>query len=355
MVKFLLLLWFLSVLGSAYSQEVTIEVWKDSVIGALWNDSTKSVAYNRKDEKGYYKLFISDSLGNNEKAVEFPGWRKDRHQWAEEWHPSGKYLFCYIEKEEYVKEKGHRRKPVDAIPGYGAYTDLWLVTRDGTQAWQLTNLPNHYSKGIIHSAISQDGTMFGWSERVLAPKFSDMNLAAGAYVLRVADFVLDSIPHFENIRTFEPGGVLATNELDAISHDKTTLAFYSTFESKHLFRTPIYTLNMETGEILKLTTESFSQAPTYTPSGNKIVYMTGFECDIFPMQLQGADWWMMNPDGSEKKRITYMNKWNHPHSVNKFRLAGSLSFVSENSFLGGVMIKSLGLTGYTVKVTITPL
>ena len=78
--------------------------------------------------------------------------------------------------------------------------------------------------------------------------------------------------------------------------------------------------------------------------------MAGHQCDIFPLQLQGADWWIMNPDGTDKVRLTYMNKWNHPHSVNKFRLGGSLSFISENSFLGGVMTKSLGLTGYTVKI-----
>ena len=354
MKNLIFLICLFAVIDGFFSQTVTITVWKDSVIGALWNDSTHSVAYNRKDKDGSYKIFISDSVGNNETPITFPGWKINRHQWVEEWHPSGKYLFCYVEKAEYVKEKGHKRKPVDAIPGYGAYTDLWLISRDGSQAWQLTNLPYSYSSGIIHSAISQDGTMFGWSERINAPKFSDMNLAAGAYVFRIADFVFDSIPHFEKIRTFQPGGVLAANELDAISNDKTTFAFYSTFESKHLFQTPIYTLNMLTGEIKKLTTESFSQAPTYSPSGNKIIYMTGFECDIFPLQLQGADWWIMNPDGSEKTRLTFMNKWNHAQSVNKFRLAGSLSFISENSFLGGVMTKSLGLTGYTVKVVIDP-
>jgi Tol biopolymer transport system component len=308
--------------------------------------------YNKKDKEGYYKLFISDSVGNNEVQITFPGWRKDRHQWAEEWHPSGKYIFCYVEKSEYVKEKGHKRKPVDAIPGYGAYTDLWLITRDGKQAWQLINLPNNYKSGIIHSAISPDGKMFGWSERIAAPKFSNMNLAAGAYVLKIADFIFDSIPRFDSIRTFKPGEVLAANELESISIYKTTIAFYSTFESKNLFRTHIYTLNIITGEIKKLTTQSFAQAPTYSLSGNKIIYMTGFECDIFPLQLQGADWWIMNTDGSDKIRLTYMNKWNHKHSVNKYRLAGCISFISENVFLGSIMTKSLGLTGYTVKVEI---
>ena len=322
-------------------------------MGALWNNATKTVAYNKPDKKGNYKIFLSDSAGNHEKPITYSGWRSDRHQWAEEWYPSGEFLFCYVEKEEYVKEKGHKRKPVDATPGYGAYTDLWLLKRDGTKAWQLTNLPNNYNSGIIHSAISDDGTMFAWSERIKAPKLSNMNLAAGAYVFRVADFIFDSVPHFNNIRTFQPGGVLAGSELDGISKDKTTLSFYSTFETKNLFATPIYTLNIITGEIKRLTTESFAQAPTFTPDGKRLVYMTGVSCAIFPFEIQGADWWIMNVDGSDKQRLTYMNVKDNPQSVNHYRLAGCISFVSNNSFLGGVMTKPLGLIGYTVMVTFT--
>jgi hypothetical protein len=330
-----------------------ISIWKDSAIGAIYNKATSTVAYGKKDKKGYYKIFLSDTLGNNEKPLTFSGWNSDRHQWAEEWDPSGKYLFCYIEKSEYVKEKGHTRKPVDATPGYGAYVDLWLVTRDGKQAWKLTDLPNNYNSGIIHSAISEDGKLFAWSERIKAPKFGSLNLGAGSYVIRVADFVFDSVPHFKNIRTFQPGNVDACNELDGISKDKKLICFYSTFESKNILATPIYTLNIETGEIKKLTTESFSQAGTFSPDGKHIVYMTGAGCDIFPGQVQGADWYVMNIDGSNKQRLTWMNKKNHPQSVNHYRLAGSLSFMSDTTFLGGVMTHPFGLTGYTVKVTYT--
>ncbi len=332
------------------SQTSTITLWKDSAMGAIWNEPTARVAYSKKDSKGFYKIFISDSLGNNEKPLVFAGWKNDRHQWAEEWYPDGKYLFCYVEKAEYAPEKGHKRASIDAIPGYGAYTDLWLVSRDGKQAWQLTNLPNNYNSAIIHSAISEDGAMFAWSERIKAPKFLNLNQAAGSYVFRVADFVLDSLPHFTNIKTFQPGGNMGCNELDGISKDKTTLSFYSTFETKNLFATPIYTLNMITGKITRLSTESFAQAATYTPDGNKLVYMTGQECAIFPFEIQGADWWIMNTDGTDKKRLTFMNVKKHPQSVGHYRLAGCVSFINNNSFFGGVMTKPLGLTGYTVKV-----
>ena len=329
----------------------TITLWKDSAIGAIFNKTTSSVAYGKKDKKGYYKIWISDTLGNNEHRLSFPEWKEDRHQWAEEWYPSGEYLFCYIEKSEYAKEKGHKRKPDDAIPGYGGYTDLWLVKRDGSKAWKLVDLPNNYNSAIIHSAISSDGTLFAWTERIKPPKLTNLALAAGTYVFRVADIVMDSIPHFANIHTYVPGDIPASCELEGISNDKTTVSFYSTFETKNLFTTPIYTMDLRTGKTTRLTTESFSQAPTYTPDGKHFVYMTGAECKIFPFEIQGADWWVMNVDGTHKQRISFMNVKDHPQSVNHYRLAGSISFISNNSFFGGVMSKPLGLTGYTVKVS----
>lgn len=345
-----LIFYLCGVPGRAQSSVITL--WKDGAIGAIWNDSTKTVAYGKKDANGYYKIYLSDSLGNNETQLTFSGWDGNRHQWAEEWHPSGNYLFCYVEKTAYVSEPGHTRTPDDAIPGYGGYTDIWLIKRDGSQAWQLTNLPNNYDSGVIHGAISRDGTLFAWSQRIQAPNVFDMNLAAGAYVMKVADFVDGPAPALNNIRSFQPDSLLAANELESISNDKTTLSFYSTYESKNLFATPIYTLNMATGVKSKLTTESFAQAPTYNPSGTKFVYMTGQDCNIFPLEVQGADWWMMNTNGSNKLRITRMNVTNDTQSVNHYRLAGSISFVTDSIFFGGVMSQPLGLTGYTVKVRI---
>lgn len=343
-------LFFLSFSLNTFSQVSTITLWKDSAMGAIYNKATQTVAYNKPNKKEIYKIYLSDTLGNNETPLTYSGWASDRQQWAEEWHPSGKYLFCYVEKKEYVKEKKHKRKPVDAIPGYGGYTDLWLVTRDGKQAWQLTNLPNSYSSGLIHAAISEDGQLFAWTERIDVPKITNLRLMAGTYVFRVADFVSDSVPRLENIRTINPGNIPSSGEVDGISPDKSTLAYYSTFETKNLFTTPIYTQNIITGEIKRLTTESFAQAPTYTPDGKRLVYMTGAGCAIFPLEIQGADWWIMNTDGTNKQRISFMNVKNHPQSVNHYRLAGCLSFMSNNSFLGGVMTKPLGLVGHTVKV-----
>lgn len=333
--------------GTTYA---SMEVYKENAMGVIYNQATNSVAYNKPDGDGTYKIYISNYDGSGEVQLTYPGWDPDRHQWAEEWDPTGQYLYCYVEKTDYVAESGHTRTPEDAIPGYGAYTDLWIIKRDGSQAWQMTNFPNDYHHGIIHGAISNDGTMFTWTERIQAPVFLDLNLAAGAYVFKVADVSWNPNPVFSNIRTYQPGNELAGGEVESISPSKTDILVYSTFESHNLVATPIYRIDLASGNTTKLTTESFSQSPTYTPNGQKIVYMTGANCDIFPGQLQGADWWVMDANGSNKKRLTYMNMKNHPQSVNSYRLAGSLSFINDSTFIGGVMTQSLGLVGYSALV-----
>jgi tricorn protease-like protein len=189
-----------------------------------------------------------------------------------------------------------------------------------------------------------DGSKFVWTERVKAPRLWDLNLFAGAYAFEVADFVAQPEPHLENVRSIVAGDVEQGGEIESIAGDNRTIAFYSTYVSKNLFASRIYTMDIESGVIDELTKESFAQAPTFTPDGRSIVYMTGAGADIFPWQLQGADWWIMNVDGSDKRRLTFMNVRGH------FRLAGSLSFVSDTAFFGDVLTQSLGLVGKIVRV-----
>ena len=316
----------------------------DGRIGAKWNAATATIAYGRMAKDGHYHAFIADGDGSRERRVTFATWRDDRHQFPAAWHPEGAFLVLLVEQNE------HERSSVDAIPGYGAYTDYWVVTRDSARAWKLYGLPEGYDHAITHAAFSPDGSKFVWTERIRAPRLFDLNLFAGAYAFKVADFVAEPEPHLENVRSIIPGDVEQGGEIESIAGDNRTIAFYSTFVSKNLFASRIYTMDIERGVIKELTRESFAQAPTFTPDGKSIVYMSGAGADIFPWQLQGADWWIMNVDGSNKRRLTFMNVRGHAESVGRFRLAGSLSFVSDTAFFGDVLTQSLGLVGKIVRV-----
>jgi hypothetical protein len=316
-------------------------------IGAQWNSAAQMLAYGRPRADGHYGAYLNNAEGSQERAVEYPLWRKDRHQFPVAWHPSGRYLMMTVE------ENVHRGSSTSAIPGYGAYSDYWLITPDGHSAWRMTDLAKDRDHAITHAAFSPDGSLFIWTERIGAPRFS-WNLLAGSYRFNVSRFVDGDPPHLADTRSFVPGGEAQGGEVESIAADNRTLAFYSTLRSHNLLASRIYTMDIETGAVRELTSNSFAQAPRFTPNGRRIVYMSGEGADMFALSLQGADWWIMNADGSGKQRLSFMNKRSHPQSDHKFRLAGSLSFASDDNFFGDVMTKSLGLTGYIVRVQMRP-
>jgi Tol biopolymer transport system component len=316
----------------------------DGSIGGRWNAAAQTLAYSRAAADGHFQAFLASANGENERMLTNVAWPPNRHQFVVDWHPSGKYLFVEVEK------ANHPGSSTDATPGYGAYTDLWLVTPDGVQAWILFQTPNDYDHAITHGVATPDGTRFTFTERVKAPNVLDLNLAAGGYVFNVADFVDDNTPHLANLVAYQPGDVDQGGEVDGFAGDDATIAFYSTYVTKDLFTSRIYTWNTATGAVYELTHDSFAQAPKYTPAGDRLIYMSGSGADIFPGQVQGADWWSVGLDGSAPRRLTWMNQWNGAHSVNMYRLAGVLSFDSDVSFYGDVMTQPLGLVGKIVKV-----
>jgi Tol biopolymer transport system component len=315
-------------------------------IGAKWNPATGRLAYGKPRRDGHYATYLSDANGSHEQQLTFPDWPNDRHQFPAAWHPSGHYLVVTVEK------ANHAGSSIQSIPGYGGFSDYWLLTPDGARAWKLVELPNDRDHALTHAAFSPDGTKFVWTERIKAPQFLSTNLLAGSYSFDVADFVDGDPPHLSSIRSIVPDGIDQGGEVESIAPDNKTIAFYSTFRSKSIFASRIYTMDINSGQISELTTESWSQAPNFTPDGAHIVYITGAHADLFPWSLQGADWWIMRLDGSHKQRLTYMNRRGNSQSAGQFRLAGSLSFLSQGQFLGDVMTKSFGLTGKIEKVTI---
>lgn len=317
-------------------------------IGNKWNAATQTLAYGRPRADGHYATYLSDINGRHSHRLSYAGWRDDTHQFPAAWYPSGRYLVMTVEKAH------HPGSSVSATPGYGGYSDYWLVTRDGSKAWKLVDLPDDSDHAITHAAFSPDGTKFVWTERIKAPDFFSLNRFVGSYEFNLATFVDGPRPHLTDIRHFIPGGGDQGGEVESIASDDKTIAFYSTYVTHNIFASRIYTMDTSTGIIHQLTTKSWAQAPTFTPDGKHIVYITGLQADIFPFSLQGADWWIMDRDGAHKRRLTYMNVRGSPQSVGKFRLAGSLSFISGDAFLGDVMTHSFGLVGKIVRVTLKP-
>ena len=162
-----------------------VDFGSDGRIGAKWNAATRTIAYGRPQQgRPLPRLHRRRRRRPTSGASRSPRGATIAISFPAAWHPGGELLAMLVEQNE------HERSSVDAIPGYGAYTDYWIVTPRRQRArGRSTRLPDGYDHAITHAAFSPDGSKFVWTERVKAPRLWDLNLFAGGYVFKVADFV----------------------------------------------------------------------------------------------------------------------------------------------------------------------
>jgi Tol biopolymer transport system component len=276
--------------------------------GTKWNYRINKLAYMRHQPDGYYKIFVSDPDGRNEKSLTtgHPS-LPQRHHGVPDWHPSGKYLVFVAEKPE------HAESSAAALPGFGGYSDIWLIMADGSTVWKLVELANSRHTGVLLPRFTREGEKMTWAERVKGGQLFNQLLLAGSYVIKVADFVESPEPHLEHIRVYQPGGP-GFYEASDFSPEGRFLLFTSNYETRNFWKNQIYRLDLETGQVLRLTEEDYNEHPAYTPDGKAIIYMSGYQTDfLFP--ARGADWWLMNPDGTNRRRITFINTRRHAQSM----------------------------------------
>ena len=219
-----------------------VDFGSDGRIGAKWNAATRTIAYGRPQKDGHYHAFIADADGANERRVAFAAWRDDRHQFPAAWHPAGELLAMLVEQNE------HERSSVDAIPGYGAYTDYWIVTPrrqprlEDLRAFPTATTMRSRTPRSRPTAASSPGPS---ASRRRASGTSTCSPAATSS--RSPTSSLRPEPHLENVRTIQPGNVDQGGEIESIAADNRTIAFYSTYVSKNLFASRIYTMDIESG------------------------------------------------------------------------------------------------------------
>jgi Tol biopolymer transport system component len=312
-----------------------------------WHHDSDTLTLMELGEDGYYDVWLTDAeLGTRHPLSAGQSQLPGKHAGNEDWHPSGEWIVLVAEK------AAHAGSSTDALPGYGGYSDVWLVTRDGAQAWQLTVVPDDYDHGTLFPRFSPDGKRLAWNERTRAPEPFDPMLRAGGWVMKVGDFVAEPEPHLENVRTFQPDGVDAFNEATGWAPDSRTLVFASNHRSGEFLANQIYTLDADTGAVAALTDDdAYHEHPDYSPDGSHIVWMTTRDATGY-FGVVGTDWWEMRADGSAARRLTYYEEPFHPHSEGAARWPGQLAFAADGSFFyGGVLTDLVQLKGKLVRVT----
>jgi len=322
---------------SAHAQSAEVKLFRKNGTEANWCKATNQIAYTTRGPDNLWGIHVSFPSGEKDVWItENNPVLPPYHKGTPDWHPSGRYILFVAEK---AKHPGPHKW---SIPGIGNYTDIWLMTPDGKQAWQLTNTPVSSHVGIIIPFFSHDGKKIVWAQRYGDVSLLNQKQICGWWDLKVADFVdTPGNPHLANIRTIRPAGAKAFNESYGFTPDDRSIIFCSDYNQPSFWSSQIFTCSAEDGSNIKqLTEKAYNEHAFYSTDGKHIVWMTTMG------NFGGTDWWMMDADGSNKHRLTNFNKSGHPEYSRKRKTACLGGFGPDNNaFVGGVLDSIFSQTG----------
>lgn len=283
-----------------------------------WSEKLDLIVFDRKGEDGFYDIWTMKPDGSEQVCLtsDTPG-LPPKHVGQPAWHPSGEYIVFQAEKAV------HPGGSIKARPGLGVENDLWVMTRDGEKAWQLTDLP--YGTGVLHPHFSHDGKKLLWAEMIRPPRRGEM--LGGEWAMRLADFLVDEHgARLDNVRTLQPRGPVFY-ETHGFSKDDSSIIFSGNLEpGQPVWTLDIYTMDLATGEVKNLTSspDEWDEHAHYSPSFEKIAWISskGSNCDPGNLRDLTTDLWLINADGSGKTRLTHFSEPGRPEYAGRRVIAG---------------------------------
>jgi Tol biopolymer transport system component len=309
-----------------------------------WSPSENLIAYDAPGADGIYRLHVMAPDGSGDRCLScaHPGLPKGHHG-APTWHPQGRYIVFLVEK------ANHPGISYEALPGFGQYCDLWAITPDGAQVFQLTDLPNARGSGVLMPHFSHDGYYLSWTQMKSPPNLFDpaQRQTMGYWSLRTARFgEIEGRPHLSQEKVYEPT-VDAFYENDGFTPDGTQLMFTGNAGGQSVWQSQVYLLDLASGVVsAQLTSSQYNEHPVFSPDGARILWMSN--------QDNGAngatDWWIMQADGSSKQRVTYFNKWGSGQFRGKVWATDSSWSPDGRSFVGYIQNGLISQRGPIVRV-----
>jgi hypothetical protein len=287
--------------GSGCGAPVTYRVFEPDAYGSDWSKPDNLIAFNRVGPDGYYHIYTvrPDGTGLRQVGLGSAAFPR-RTAGSPAWSPSGAYLAFVAEKTTPLPGS-LRGDTFAATPGWGGYSDLWVATANGSRAWRLTDLPTGNDDGVLLPQFSPDGKLLEWTQKLRGPGGRvDWSLKVARFRVSVT-----GAPHLTGLRTIAPGGRAYPNEFietGGFSANSQEMLFTSDYQNHLFVENQIYEMNLHDGAITRLTTGgAYNEHPRFTPDG-QIIWMT--DRDRPRSQAGGTDWWIMNADGSDPRRLT---------------------------------------------------
>jgi len=275
---------------------------------------------------GTFELWTADPDGAGERCISCfdiaGGPKRGQHKGAPDWHPSGRWIVASVEMPQH--QDTHDR----TTPGRGAFMDLWVVSANGKQWYQLTHYASAASgprfenapTGALMPHFSHSGGKLAWAEMIGA----DADHPYGIWQLAIADFTFG--PHgaeLKNKQVFRPGLKDATFfEPWSFSPDDATMLVASDNGAGNPAYMQLQEWDVKNNTLMPITRthNQYTEEGFYSPGGRRIAYMTTVDQEPPYNPRPGqflktfrTDVWLMRANGTDPQRLTYVNAPDHDH------------------------------------------
>lgn len=293
-----------------------------------WSAERDLIVYSKPGNDGANQLHVIRPDGSGDTDISSravaAGVRADRHKTVPTWEPGGRWIVAQVETADWYPGVDERDVWLRERAINGVASSLWAVSPTGTRWVRLTTEAWPWSYGAMAAHFSRDGRQIVFSRLVEPAGF----VPWGRYRLILADFRLapDGTPSLANQRDVTPPGHVFA-EAHGFSPAGTDVLFAS-YGATDFANMDIWSLSLQTGATRRLTTSTlWDEHATYSPSGRRIVYFAG-ELGIAPMT---GDLMSMNPDGSDKRRLTAFNQPGAPGATGEQTMVMRPTFSADGS------------------------
>ncbi|MDR7516306.1 MAG: hypothetical protein QN212_03045 [Armatimonadota bacterium] len=266
-----------------------------------------------------------------------------KHNDLPAWHPGGEYILFQSQDPSLDLPVGERLEAHLTQGGAGLNNNLWLITRDGRRAWQLTRV--RAGEASLHAHISPDGRRVLWAARVQEGRRK-------VWALKLAELVIDGRgARLSGERTLRPRGDAETfYESHGFTPDGGTIIFSASIGRGHPFDLDIWTMDIATGRLTNLTNTpgEWDEHAQLSPDGRTLVWMTNRGYPIPPREFSQygrtlrTDYWLMDRDDGRQRRLTYFNEPTAPEYAGGRTIVADAAWNREGDRLVATMVVFAG-------------
>lgn len=275
-----------------------------------WDSATGKVLVDLQGEDEYFDIYLMNEDGSDPECLTC-----DHPQLPNKsignpaFHPSGQFMVFQAQND--YRGIG-RITDWFANPGSGGNNDVFIMNLETRAVTKITDTPVR-SGGVLHAHFSPSGKKLLWSER-----YTHEGHRMGLWKICIADVALqgDQLA-VSNIQSYRPGRQKIFYETHCFSPDEKSVFFSGFLEPKQGYNVQdVYRYNYVEDQLHRLSTtmDHWDEHAHLSPTGKHVVWMSSMGVEK-PRIHAHTDYWVMDPDGSNQRRLTYFNEKGHPHYI----------------------------------------